>query len=44
MDRLEIELRGENLANARVEAGMSGANIIERATPRTLWVGLRYAR
>ena len=39
---LAIDLRAENIGNARVEAGISGANIVERATPRTLWVGLRY--
>ncbi len=38
---LAVELRGENLFDERVEAGISGANIIERATPRTVWVGLR---
>jgi outer membrane receptor protein involved in Fe transport len=37
-----VEARAENLANARVEAGISGADIVERATPRTLWIGLRY--
>ena len=37
-----IEARAENLADARVEAGISGADIVERATPRTLWLGLRY--
>jgi vitamin B12 transporter len=37
---LGVELRAENLFDARVEAGISGANIVERATPRTLWVGL----
>ncbi len=37
------ELRGENLFDARVEAGVTGAGIVERATPRTLWAGLRYA-
>lgn len=37
-----LDLRAENIANARVEAGISGANLVERATPRTLWVGLRY--
>ena len=42
MRSLVAELRGENLFDARVEAGISGANIIERATPRTIWVGLRY--
>jgi outer membrane receptor protein involved in Fe transport len=39
---LAIEGRAENLADARVEAGISGADIVERATPRTLWLGLRY--
>lgn len=39
--RLSISIRGENLANARVEAGISGAGVVERATPRTLWIGLR---
>ena len=36
-----IEARGENLADERVEAGISGAGITELATPRTLWIGLR---
>lgn len=40
--RLAVEFRGENLANARVETGISGADVVERATPRTLWVGVRY--
>jgi vitamin B12 transporter len=39
---LAVELRGENLFDARVEAGIS--DVIERATPRTLWIGLRYRR
>lgn len=39
--RLHLTLRGENIANARVEAAISGAGIIERATPRTLWIGMR---
>lgn len=39
---LAVELRAENLADARVEAGISGPGVIERATPRTLWVGFRY--
>ena len=37
-----LTLRGENLTNARVEAAISGLGVVERATPRTLWVGLRY--
>ncbi|RJF90201.1 TonB-dependent receptor [Sphingomonas cavernae] len=40
---LLIEARGENLANTRVEAARSQSGVIERATPRTLWIGLRYA-
>ncbi|SFP60552.1 TonB-dependent receptor [Sphingomonas rubra] len=39
---LSIEGRAENLFDERVEAGISGADIVERATPRTLWIGLRY--
>ena len=39
--RIAIEARAENVFDARVEAGISGANIVERATPRTLWLGLR---
>ena len=41
-DHLAIEARAENLADARVVAGISGAGIVERATPRTLWIGLRW--
>ena len=39
---LAIEARAQNLGDERVEAGISGAAVIERATPRTLWLGLRY--
>ncbi len=39
--RLSVSLRGENLANARVETAMSSSGTVERATPRTLWVGVR---
>ncbi|MDB5685948.1 MAG: TonB-dependent receptor, partial [Rhizorhabdus sp.] len=37
------ELRGENLGNVRVEAGVSSDGIVERATPRSVTIGLRYA-
>ncbi len=40
--RLALEARAENLTDARVVAGISGAGIVERATPRTLWLGLRW--
>jgi outer membrane receptor protein involved in Fe transport len=38
---LSVEARAENLLDERVEAGISGADLIERATPRTIWLGLR---
>lgn len=38
---LALEARAENIADARVEAGISGPGVIERASPRTLWLGLR---
>ena len=37
---LSLEARGENITDKRVVAGISGAGIVERATPRTLWIGL----
>jgi len=43
-DDLTLEARAENLLDERVVAGISGAGIIERATPRTVWLGLRYGR
>ena len=38
---LALEARAENVLDERVEAGVSGADLVERATPRTLWIGLR---
>ncbi len=39
--RLQLVLRAENLTNALVMAGINGDDSVERATPRTLWIGLR---
>jgi outer membrane receptor protein involved in Fe transport len=39
--RIQIIARGENIANALVMAGIGGDGSVERATPRTLWIGLR---
>ena len=36
-----IEARAENLFNELVPAAISSSGIVERATPRTLWVGAR---
>lgn len=40
-DAVSIEARGENITNALVPAAISSAGIVERATPRTLWLGAR---
>ncbi|WP_235524052.1 TonB-dependent receptor [Sphingomonas sp. Leaf33] len=42
--KLAVELRGENLFDERVEAGVAGTGIVERATPRTVWIGVRLGR
>jgi outer membrane receptor protein involved in Fe transport len=39
--RVQLVLRGENITNALVMAAINGDGSIERATPRTLWIGLR---
>ncbi|HLL31010.1 MAG TPA: TonB-dependent receptor [Allosphingosinicella sp.] len=41
---IALEARAENVTHARVLAGISGDGIAERATPRTLWIGLRFGR
>jgi vitamin B12 transporter len=40
---LDLVMRGDNLLNERVVAGIGGDGAVERAAPRTLWVGLRLA-
>jgi vitamin B12 transporter len=39
--RLQLVARGENVTNQLVMAGINGDGSVERATPRTFWVGLR---
>lgn len=39
---LSLVLRGENLLHEEVVAGIGNDGSIERATPRTLWIGLRF--
>ena len=41
-DKFSLTMRGENLFDTRVEAAISGTGIIERATPRTIWFGIRF--
>lgn len=36
--------RAEDLFDARVEAAISAGGVVERAVPRTLWLGVRIAR
>jgi vitamin B12 transporter len=37
----QLVARGKNLTNKLVMAGIGGDGSVERATPRTLWIGLR---
>ena len=39
--RLALEVRGENLFDHEIQAALSADGAIERASPRTLWIGLR---
>jgi hypothetical protein len=39
---LSIEARAENIGDALVVSGVSADGIIDRAQPRTLWLGLRW--
>lgn len=41
---ISAEVRGENVANKRVEATVGADGAVERATPRTLWVAVRFQR
>ncbi|MDM7954963.1 TonB-dependent receptor [Blastomonas sp.] len=38
---LLVELRGENLFDATVQAAISGPGMIERGMPRTIWLGVK---
>ena len=38
---LQLVARGENITNKLVMAGIGGDGSVERATPRTLWLGIR---
>lgn len=42
-DGISVEARGENLFDELVPAAISSSGIVERATPRTLWIGTRVA-
>ena len=43
MRGLALSLRAENITNSRIEAGVSASGVIERASPRAFWFGLRWA-
>ena len=40
---LSVEARAENIGDAQVVSGVSADGLIDRAQPRTLWLGLRWA-
>lgn len=42
--RLSVEARAENLTDTLVQAAVSADGVIERATPRTFWLGVRLGR
>jgi outer membrane receptor protein involved in Fe transport len=42
--RLQLVARAENLLDAEVVAARTSDGTTERATPRTLWLGLRLTR
>ena len=42
--RLQFVARAENLTNSLVMAGIGGDGSVERATPRTLWIGIQLGR
>jgi outer membrane receptor protein involved in Fe transport len=39
---VQLQARAENILDERIVAGVSGTGLIERATPRTLWIGVRF--
>ena len=41
-DGISVEARGENLFDELVPTAISSSGIVERATPRTLWIGARF--
>ena len=40
--RLSVELRAENLTDTLVVSGVSADGLVDRAQPRTFWLGLRW--
>ena len=40
--KVDLEVRAENIADRRVATAISSSGLIERASPRTLWIGLRF--
>ena len=40
--QVALEARAENVTDTVVEAAVSGTGVVERATPRTVWIGFRY--
>ena len=40
---LSVEVRGENITDTLVVSGVGADGLIDRAQPRTIWLGLRWA-
>jgi outer membrane receptor protein involved in Fe transport len=41
-DRIQLIVRGQNLLDETVVAGISDDGSVERGTPRSFWLGLRF--
>jgi vitamin B12 transporter len=41
---VRLVLRGENLTDTTIQAAVSATGVIERASPRTIWLGVRFER
>jgi vitamin B12 transporter len=39
---ISVQARAENVTNTRVDATVAGDGTVERAGPRTLWIGVRF--
>ncbi len=39
---LSVQGRAENVTDARIEAAVGGDGVVERASPRTFWLGIRF--
>jgi len=39
---ISVQARAENVTNTRIDATIAADGTVERASPRTLWIGVRF--